>query len=128
MADYKGIKGFNVQSLATDPLPAGVAGAAWSSGGSMSSTRAIFGDAGTQTAGLVFGGTAGSGHTNVTEEYNGTAWTSVSNMNLAKSDNAGDGSQTVALTFGGLSSDNSTNLAATEEYGINPATVIISGS
>ena len=32
MATYKGIKGFTVQSLATDPVGAGVTGATWSSG------------------------------------------------------------------------------------------------
>ena len=33
MTDFKAIKGFNVKSLAADPLTAGIAGATWSSGG-----------------------------------------------------------------------------------------------
>jgi hypothetical protein len=53
MAEYKGIKGFKVQYLDQDPVPA-VAG--WSSGGNMGTTRQMLAGAGTQTAGLAFGG------------------------------------------------------------------------
>jgi hypothetical protein len=53
MAEYKGIKGFKVQYLDQDPVPAV---AAWGSGGNMGTTRQMLAGAGTQTAGLAFGG------------------------------------------------------------------------
>jgi hypothetical protein len=53
MAEYKGIKGFKVQYLDQDPVPA-VAG--WSSGGNMNTARQALAAAGTQTAALAFGG------------------------------------------------------------------------
>jgi hypothetical protein len=58
MAEYKGIKGFKVQYLDQDPVPA-VAG--WSSGGNMGTTRGNLGGAGTQTAALAFGGSISPG-------------------------------------------------------------------
>jgi hypothetical protein len=57
MAEYKGIKGFKVQYLDQDPVPAV---AAWGSGGNMGTTRQMLAGAGTQTAGLAFGGEATS--------------------------------------------------------------------
>jgi hypothetical protein len=53
MAEYKGIKGFKVQYLDQDPVPA-VAG--WSSGNNMNTARERLAGAGTQTAALAFGG------------------------------------------------------------------------
>jgi hypothetical protein len=53
MAEYKGIKGFKVQYLDQDPVPT-VAG--WSAGGNMATARNNLAGAGTQTAGLAFGG------------------------------------------------------------------------
>jgi hypothetical protein len=53
MAEYKGIKGFKVQYLDQDPVPT-VAG--WSAGGNLNTSRTQLGGAGTQTAGLAFGG------------------------------------------------------------------------
>jgi hypothetical protein len=58
MAEYKGIKGFKVQYLDQDPVPA-VAG--WSAGGNLNTARSNLGNgAGTQTAALAFGGDAPS--------------------------------------------------------------------
>ena len=55
MAEYKEIKGFQVQSFAADPLPSV---AAWSAGGNLNVGRSALAAAAqsTQTAGLVFGG------------------------------------------------------------------------
>jgi hypothetical protein len=66
--------------------------------------------AGTQTAGLAFGGQPPA--TAATEEYNGTSWTSVNSMNTARSELAGAGIQTAALAFGG----SPPITGATEEY------------
>jgi hypothetical protein len=80
MAEYKGIKGFKVQYLDQDPVPA-VAG--WSSGGNMGTAREMLAGAGTQTAGLAFGG---DNHLSsaATEEYNGTTWTAGGNLATAR--------------------------------------------
>ena len=56
MADYSTIKGFTVQTLATDPSAPGVAGAAWSSGGALGTGVQYAAGAGTLTAGLVISG------------------------------------------------------------------------
>ena len=136
MADYKGIKGFKVQSLASDPSP-GVVGqvwyntasnalkyttsvGAWSSGGDINTARAVLGGAGiTQTAGLIFGGTPGPAPgtaVKITESYDGTTWTEVDDMTSGRSYIAGCGPQTAAITFGGSPAGSPTQVTTTEEY------------
>ena len=62
MANYQSIKGFNIQSKSSDPVPYAQALAdnpwagTWSSGGSLNQSRYSLAGAGTQDAGLVFGG------------------------------------------------------------------------
>ena len=62
MANYKEIKGFNIQSKSADPVPFAQAktespwAGSWASGGDMNTARQALGGAGTQTAGLGFGG------------------------------------------------------------------------
>jgi hypothetical protein len=68
MAEYKGIKGFKVQYLDQDPVPA-VAG--WSAGNNMNTARYFLAGAGTQTAGFSFWWIYGTSNYNATEEYNG---------------------------------------------------------
>jgi hypothetical protein len=60
------------------------------------------GGAGTQTAGLAFGGNLPP-FTGATEEYNGSTWTykSCKVLNTARFALAGAGTQTAALAFGG---------------------------
>ena len=82
MADYKGIKGFTVQSLATDPLTGGgAAGGTWSSGGNVNTARNTQGSAGTQTANLIFGGNPTIAST---EKYDGSSWTEVNDLNTGR--------------------------------------------
>jgi hypothetical protein len=50
MAEYKGIKGFKVQTVSTDPAASIIATGTWASGGSLSTARDITNVAGTQTA------------------------------------------------------------------------------
>jgi hypothetical protein len=92
MAEYKGIKGFKVQYLDQDPVPA-VAG--WSAGNNLNTARSSLAGAGTQTAGLAFGGytTAVSA---ATEEYNGATWTTV-NLRIQQEMEGGYGTQTAAV-------------------------------
>jgi hypothetical protein len=76
MAEYKGIKGFKVQYLSADPsnpiigqtwynstskdlkYTGATAAGAWATGGDLNTARFGIGGAGTQTAGLAFGGEA----------------------------------------------------------------------
>ena len=88
MTTYKGIKGISLQTVAGDPsnLAAGdiwydsvakkvqgakIAGGTWASGGNVNTARYLVGSAGTQTAGILYGG-AGPGAgpiANHTEKY-----------------------------------------------------------
>ena len=76
---------------------AGVAVGAWSTGGTMNTARNMPQGAGTQTAGLAFGGS--SPVTGVTETYDGSTWTEVNDMNTARGQGGGSGTQTSALVY-----------------------------
>ena len=81
--------------------------------------------AGTQNAGLAFGGYDGC-----TEEYDGTSWTAGGAMITARKLLAGAGTQNAGLAFGGIEGfPNFGSRACTEEY--NKATtscMVVSGS
>ena len=110
MTDFKAIKGFTVQSIATDPVPS--AAGSWASGGNLNTTRAGIRGAGTQTAGLAFGGeTPAAAAVAKTEIWNGTNWTEVNDLATARNVLAGSGTTTAALAFGG-----GAVTAATEEW------------
>ena len=94
----------------------GLIPAAWSSGGNLGSPRNTLAGAGTQTAGLGFGG---SGYVANTEEYDGSAWTAGGNLGTARRYLAGAGTQTAGLGFGGFVTAVSN---ATEEYSEGNAT------
>ena len=100
MANYRDIKGFQVQSLSSDPvLNAG----SWAAGGNLNTGRQYVGGAGSATAALTFGGTTTPPvvYKNVVESYNGSAWTEVGDLNTARSSFASAGSSTAALAAGG---------------------------
>ena len=87
-------------------------GSGWGAGGNLGTARYQGAGAGTQTAGLYFGGRPpGSGAT-TTEEYNGASWTGGGALPVAKMGLAGCGIQTAALAFGGSPPTRNT----TEEY------------
>ena len=121
MADYKGIKGFTIPTVSSDPsnpiigqiwynsttdtLKGEVVGVGtWASGGDLNAARSGRFAAGTQTAGIAFGGwnptTSVHGST---EKYDGSSWTEVNDMNTARASLAGasNGSQAASLAFGG---------------------------
>jgi len=81
----------------------------WSVGGNLNTVKYALGGAGTQTAGLSFGGRDNSDYLNTTEEYDGSTWTSGGNLNNARYRLAGAGTQTAGLSFGGYP-------CVTEEY------------
>ena len=98
MGTLKGEKGFNVQSLASDPVQT----SAWTTGGAMNTGRNNAAGMGTATAAWAGGGADDpAGYTNKGEEYNGTAWTEVANLPSSTSYFACAGSQTAGLFFGG---------------------------
>jgi hypothetical protein len=77
--------------------------------------------AGTQTAGLTFGGeTPASALTSATESWNGTSWTTMNSLATARKFSTGCGTQTAALMAGG-STGSAT--AVTEEW-TGPSTTL----
>ena len=118
MADYKGIKGFTIQTIAGDPpapivgqvwyntssnkLKGYVSGAgAWASANDMNNHRyRTDGGFGTLTAGTVIAGysTPVPGAIANVEEYDGSTWTEVNNIPTATADPANTGTQTAGLT------------------------------
>ena len=75
MTDFKGIRGWKVQTLSTDPTASIVDTGSWASGGSSNTNHANAGGAGTQTSALAFGAES-SPYVQV-EEYNGSSWSEV---------------------------------------------------
>ena len=125
MATYKGIQGYRVESLASDPPTAigqgqlwynsasnvwkiGTVGAgAWSAGGNTNTGRNQASGAGfgTQTAAILAGGNVPP-ITLVTEQYNGVAWTELSSpSNLTYTAytrmSGASGTTTAGVMFGG---------------------------
>ena len=138
MATYKGIKGFKVDSLTSDPTttgsvgqfyynstsnafkyvqPGGVAVGTWASGGALITARA----AGTnstyapQDAGMTYGGaTPGVASGTVdTEKYDGTSWTEVNDLATGRKEASGAGTQTSSLMVSGY---NTGFINVVEEY------------
>ena len=121
MATYKGIQGYSVQTLASDPTAADVEGqlwynstsgsykisvagaGAWASAGSLNQARDALCSAGIQTAALAFGGRhpAHGGGMTQTESYNGSTWTVLAALNTGTEYAGGAGVQTAALNIGG---------------------------
>ena len=80
----------------------------------MALARRRLGGAGTQSAGLSFGGDNG-GNKDETEEYNGTSWSAGGALATARYYLVGCGTQAAGLSIGGYVSSHST---VTEEYDI----------
>ena len=81
--------------------------------GNLNTARQLLAGAGTQTAGLAFGGrNPGGANVNATESYNGTSWTSGGNLNTSRDSLGGAGTNTAALAFAGGGPPS----AATEQY------------
>jgi len=135
MSDYKGIKGFTIQTIAGDPpapivgqvwynttsnvLKGYVSGAgAWASGGDQNSNRRSSAGAGITTAALSTSGLAypPGALTKDVEAYDGTTWTEVNNIvGAARYAVFNAGTQTAALIAGGTNNV-VYNLAVCEIY------------
>ena len=138
MAGYNTIRGLRVKYLSADPAGAedgqvwynsttgnlrvdGIALAgSWASGANMGTTRAAAGGAGTQTAGLAFGGRLGAPITSTanSEEYNGSSWSEGNNMVTGRTFLGSAGTQTAALGAGGANDAPTANTGMTnsEKY------------
>ena len=119
MATYKGIQGYTVQKLSSDPTASeasgqlwynsdtgkfkvGTAGAgAWATGGVLNSGRSDGASAGTQAAGLFFTGEPPPSKSNANESYNGATWTEEADVLVARYYAGGTGTQTAAMCIGG---------------------------
>ena len=124
MAGYKEIKGFQVQTRTSDPVPYAQALAdnpyvgVWSSSGSMNTARDQLAAAGNSPAPatLVFGGDT-TPHVANTELFNGSSWTEVNDLNSARRLLSGAGTNTAGLAVSGFNGPpGSQNVSATEKW------------
>ena len=100
-------------------------GTSWTGGGNLATARSELAGAGTQTAGLGFGGKGAAESQNemfglfgYTELYDGSVWTAGGNLNDARQQFAGAGTQTAGLGFGGYhgGAGSYNTLSSTEEF------------
>ncbi len=125
MGTYKGIQGYRVESLASDPgditkvigkvwynsssnvWKVGVeAPGSWSAAPTLNEARSSAGYSGTSnTSAMIFGGNEDYPFAlpGKTEQYNGTSWTEVSDQVVARMNTGGQGTATASLCFGGSS-------------------------
>jgi len=86
---------------------------AWASGGDLNTARRHLAGAGTQVAGLSFGGDVADAVSGVTEGYDSTSWCSEASLNTARKELGSCGTQLAGLSFGGYTTE---PVAVTEEY------------
>ena len=113
MSEYKGIKGFQVQTRTEDPSPTeaqagdfyynsttgqfktvntgGAPIGTWASGGNMNTARSYLAGFGSQTSAIGATGYVAPPTVSNVENYNGTSWTEVAEVNSALNHRAGAG-------------------------------------
>jgi len=135
MADYKGIKGYKVQSRASDPTADegqiwynttsnalkydAVGAGAWSSGGGLIVGRTTLAAAGASTtSAIAMGGVSPLPPTMLAsaETYNGTAWSSAPSMINPRRYFTGLGTETAAVAAGGMTIPPNTPTSKTELF------------
>ena len=114
MAEFKAIKGQAIKNRTSDPKAAGVAGAVWTSGGSLNAERSNAGGAGIQTSALMIG-QDGSPQA-IVEEYNGSSWSEVGDLNTGRNAKAMGANAEAAIATGGYDPGVSTGSVKTEEF------------
>jgi len=94
-------------------------GSSWSAGGTLPAVNFRAGAAGTQTAGLLFGGgSSGTNYADATFAYDGSTWTAKPSLATARQSLAAGGvssPSTAAIAVGGYASGDVT-LSSTEEF------------
>jgi len=120
MATYSTIKGFTIQSLASDPKTSIASAGVWATGGNLPAAKYAAGSAGTQTANVLFGGASGppanGNQIGTTEEYDGTSWTASNPLTTVRFALGGLGVLTAAMAVGGSVSPGSTPQTNVEDY------------
>jgi hypothetical protein len=98
MSEYKGIKGFQVQTRSEDPVPYAQAlednpyAGSWASGGDLPQANRSMGLFGTYTSAVVAGGYINPPGTSLeADSYNGTSWSEIAELNSAKNESQGFG-------------------------------------
>ena len=131
MTTFKEIRGTDILALSSDPsnpeggqiwynsssgtLKGSQYSAVWSSSGAVPVGKSTTGSgAGTQTAGLLAGGTNAVAIQSTVATYNGSSWTSVTGMNVDRSAFFGGGTQTASFAAGGVSTPGF--VSSTENY------------
>jgi len=103
MSKYKEIKGFKVQTLASDTAASVASTGSWAAGASMNTARDYVGGAATSSdSALIFGGSAYR-----VEQYDGSSWTEKTEMNCPNAVNyarAPMGTATACIAAGGSAS------------------------
>ena len=127
MATYKGIQGYSVQKLSSDPTVADTIGqlwynstsgkfkisvegaGAWATGNTMNTNRSRLAGCGTATSGLAIGGVNGGPQMEEVELYNGSTWTELADLNTGREGGGSANNSPSADTvyFAGNSSTNS---------------------
>ena len=110
-------------------------GTGWSIAPNLNTARSEIGGAGTQTAGLVFGGrTPPSNASNTSEEFDGSSYSEGNNLGTAMRNMGSLGTQTAALSVGGAEPGNSAKnqlyngTSWSEENDLNTAGQSIAGA
>ena len=135
MADSKTFSGFPVQNLSSDSTSVGqiyyntssgsfkavTDGGApigtWASGGNLNTARTHMGQAGTQTASLVFAGNTPPS-SQLTEKYDGTSWSVANAMTETARDQVYSfGTQTAAICASGVTGVDGAKSKLVEEWG-----------
>ena len=119
MATYKGIQGYTVQKLSSDPTVSEAVGqlwynsstgqfkigtesaGTWASANAMPTDKATAGSCGTTTAAFYCGGADSTVYVSTTFEFDGTNWSGGGALNSAASSSYTFGIQTAAIDAGG---------------------------
>jgi len=97
MSEYKGIKGFQVQTRTSDPVPYAQAltdnpyAGTWGSGGALPQANRSMGVFGTYTSLVAAGGSVPTPSSTEADSYNGTAWSEITELSSAKNESMGFG-------------------------------------
>jgi len=89
-----------VAAAAASPTPTATNeynGTSWTGTGAVGTARYNGGSCGSQTAGLIFGGSPAPGYTTATETYDGSTWSPGGALSTARGYEGGGGTQTAAL-------------------------------
>ena len=139
MANYKGIKGFKVQSLASDPTASSdtegkvwynttgdalkyvtQGGGAWASAPALNAARGYAFGMGASSATLCIGGQTPAPVTGtvIVESFDGSSWTEVGDLNTGRSNvSGGMGTQTAGIVSGAAGPGNAVTNVAEEWNG-----------